>query len=348
MSSQSTKLRITGIVPAMGIAGGDLTIYCEGLNPLLLDEDSLTVCGNPALIEAASCHKLTTHIPEDTAEGDILIRQEDEISEPFRLIQPDCIAHTLHNVGNPAVLEDGTAYATFSGTKGQITPASVFSVPPDANKRLFLSGIMNATTLLRGTDDALYISSRYEGKIYRALPDGSCNRIAGGLGEVFGMAMNSRGEIFAGDRTGNVFLVNSSGRPVFFAQLPPSEVAYHLAIDSRDRLYVTIPLHIGENIIYRILPDGTVEEFYRDLVEFHGLTVDDDDNLLVAVTNRGKGAVHHINTENNENRRILSGEGIIGVALHKESGDLFVASFSKLYRVTAEQFSRAFQAADIL
>lgn len=345
--NRNKKLKIKKVVPAMGIAGGDITIYCEGLNPFKLDEESLIVCGNKALIEGASEHKIKAHIPEDTAAGEIIIHQEGSSCEPFLFEIPLCIAHTLHNVGNPAVLANGTVFATFSGTKGQLTPASVFKIPAGGRKEPFIGGIMNATSLLRSRDDSILISSRYDGKIYQADSSGEYRVIAGGLGEVFGIAQCRDGTIFAGDRTGNIFRISDSGKPDFFAHLPASEVAYHLAVDSQDRLYVSAPLHIGENIIYRITPDGTVDEFYKDLVEFHGLAVDSEDNLLIAVTNRGKGAVHHLNTDTMENRRLLSGEGIIGLSLHNESGDLFVATFSKLYVVTAQQLKVAVNAAEI-
>jgi len=317
--------------------GGDVTIYCEGLHPLSLDEDGLHFCGDVSMIEGASTHKLVTHIPRTPVSTDVYIVQSGEIkSNVYHFYIPTCIAHTLHTVGSPAVNSMGDIFATFSGTRGQLTPASVFRVTPDGEKRPIISALMNATSLVIGPDDRLYISSRYDGNVYVSDYNGKYEVFARGLGEAFGLAFDSAGNLYVGDRSGSIFQVAPDGSTDFFADLPASSIAYHLAVDSKDNLYVTLPVEIGENTIYRISPGGDVTDFITDLSEFHGIIVDSEDRIFVAEVCQGKGAVVMIDPETKQKKRILSGDEIISLAITPD-GNLCVATFSKLYLVAGDK-----------
>ena len=332
-----TRIRIYDIQPAVGMPGGDVTIFCEGLKPLALDEDGLHFCGDVSMIEGASTHKLVTHIPRTPVSTDVYIVQSGEIkSNVYHFYIPPCIAHTLHTVGSPAVNSRGDIFATFSGTRGQLTPASVFRISQDGEKKPIINALMNATALVTGPDDRLYISSRYDGNIYVSDYQGNYSLFCRGLGEAFGMAFDSKGDLFVGDRTGSVFRVRPDGSSDFFADLPASPIAYHLAMDSADNLYVTVPVEIGENTIYRITPEGEITEFLTDLSEFHGIVIDGEDRIFIAEVCQGKGAVVMIDPASGEKRRILSGDEIISLAFTPD-GDLCVATFSKLYLVSGDK-----------
>jgi len=325
-----SKITIAGIKPPVGISGGDVTMYCSGLNPFDLEEDSLHFCGSEPLIEAASTNKIVAHIPDKISNEEVYIVQDGVKSNVFKFHISPLIASILHNVDNPAISKEGKIYATFSGSKGQITPASIFAIDHTTHKVPFISGIINATSLLIGHDGFLYISSRYDGKIYKSELSGEYKLFSQGLGEAFGMAMDSLGNLFVGDRTGTVFKIDKTGRADVFASLPSSNIAYHLAIDSKDELFITVPMQIGENIIYNITPDGSVSEFYSDMMEFHGIAVDKNDNIFVAVTNRDKGAIHMIDRKTKENWKVVSGEEIVGLAFD-DTGNLYFSTFSRIY-----------------
>ena len=56
---------------------------------------------------------------------------------------------------------------TYSGSRGQEAPVSIFRVTPGGTRETFASGIVNATSMAFGPDRNLYVSSRFEGAVYR-------------------------------------------------------------------------------------------------------------------------------------------------------------------------------------
>ena len=67
----------------------------------------------------------------------------------------------------PAFDRDGNLYVTYSGTRGQEVPVSIFRVRPNGTRESFSSGIVNPTSMAIGPEGRLYVSSRFEGTIYR-------------------------------------------------------------------------------------------------------------------------------------------------------------------------------------
>ena len=90
-------------------------------------------------------------------------------------------------------------------------------------------------------DGRIYMSSRFEGTVYRLMPDGSVEPFATDLGVACGLAFSWDGTLFVGDRSGTIFSVDRNGRATAFASLPPSVAAFHLAVGPERALYVTGP-----------------------------------------------------------------------------------------------------------
>ena len=83
------------------------------------------------------------------------------------------MATGLHQVDNPVVDAEGSIYVTYSGTRGERSPVSVFRVRRDGFREPFVTGITNATSLAFAPDGRLHVSSRFEGTVYRVAEDGS-------------------------------------------------------------------------------------------------------------------------------------------------------------------------------
>ena len=87
----------------------------------------------------------------------------------------------------------------------------------------------------------LYVSSRFEGTVYRVGPDGSAEPFARDLGVACGIAFDADDAMFVGDRSGKIFRVDRDARATVVATLPESIAAFHLAIGPDRALYVTGP-----------------------------------------------------------------------------------------------------------
>src|SRR5204862_3942058 len=82
-----------------------------------------------------------------------------EVAAPF--------ATGLHQVDNPVFDRDGNLYVTYSGTRGQQVPVSIFRVRPNGTRETFSTGIINPTSMAVDPEGHLYVSSRFEGTVYR-------------------------------------------------------------------------------------------------------------------------------------------------------------------------------------
>ena len=81
------------------------------------------------------------------------------------------LATGLHQVDNPVFDRDGNLYVTYSGTRGQQVPVSIFRVSPHGPRA---SRSPRASSIRRRWPSTpaghLYVSSRFEGTVYRVRP----------------------------------------------------------------------------------------------------------------------------------------------------------------------------------
>ena len=121
----------------------------------------------------------------------------------------------LHQVDNPVFDREGNLFVTYSGSRGQEAPVSIFRVTRAGTREPFVSGIVNPTSMAIGPDGRLYVSSRFEGAVYRVNADGTHERIASDLGVACGLAFDADGSLYVGDRSGTIFRVRERhGRAV--------------------------------------------------------------------------------------------------------------------------------------
>ena len=88
------------------------------------------------------------------------------------------IATGLHQVDNPIIDRAGCLYLTYSGARGQQAAVSIFRVQPDGTRESFVSGITNPTSMAFDERGRLYVSSRFEGAVYRIGADGKFEMVA--------------------------------------------------------------------------------------------------------------------------------------------------------------------------
>ncbi len=297
--------------------GGEITLQGTGLGPGLAAE----IGDVPALVSLARSTSAIIRIPEGVLPGELVVAGGGSVSNPLHLNVAVAMAENLHPVANPAVDAEGNVYTTLSGSRGQETPVSVFRIAPSPEGvihelRPFARGILNATGLAFGPDGVLYVSSRADGIVYQVGTSGVSKVYAEGLGIATGIAFDPAGDLYVGDRSGTIFKIRGGreAETFVFATLEPSIAAYHLAFDSKGKLYVTGPTTASSQSILVIDKDGNSTEFYRGLGRPQGMAFDADDNLFVAASLKGERGIVRI-TPGLEAEVVIAGSNLVGIAL---------------------------------
>ena len=280
------------------------------------------VGGVPAGIMGASPRALTIRIPEDCESG-IVVHNRSEAAADLKVGR--VVASELHPVANPVVDSLGNVYVTYSGTRGEKVPFSVFVVSPDGTKEPFLAEITNPTGMAIGPDGCLYVSSRHTGAVYRSTFDKQVDKYVEGLG------LDSQGNLFVGDRSGLIYKVSPGREMSVFCELEASVSAYHLAMGPDDSLYVTGPTLATQDCIYRIDPKGAQEVFFKGLGRPQGLAFDPDGNLQVAASYRGRKGLFTL--RNGLPELTVSGPMLVGLAYNQEGSRLYLVDCSELYQI---------------
>jgi len=246
---------VTSVRPLWGIEGGRVTLEGDGF-PIDPVAPQVRIGAQPARLASASATALTVLIPEGLEGGSTSIRIDELPGETAFVEIGAPLVTGVHHVDSPAYDRHGNLYVTFSGSRGQQAPVSIFIVRQDGTREPFVSDLPNPTSLAFDRDGHLYVSSRFDGSVYRVERDGRASLYATDLGVACGLAFGPDGALFVGDRSGSVLRVEADGRARAFASLPPSIAAFHLAFGPDGHLYVAAPTLGTHDPVYRISPEG--------------------------------------------------------------------------------------------
>jgi sugar lactone lactonase YvrE len=239
----------------------------------------------------------------------------------------------LHQVDNPVFDRHGNLYVTYSGTRGQKVPVSIFRVRPNGTRETFCSGLVNPTSMALGPDGDLYVSSRFEGTVYRVAADGSIAPYATDLGVPCGLAFDREGTLFVGDRSGTIFRVDRSGQATTHALVPSSVAAFHLAIGPDEALYVTAPTLSPYDSVFRVDRDGAVTTRYTGFGRPQGIAFDRRGDLFVVEALAGVSGLYRLPAGNDVPELMLTGPNLVGVAFGS-NGTVVVCSNDTAYRLS--------------
>jgi sugar lactone lactonase YvrE len=313
------------------VEGGRVVISGSGfdIDPTLPE---VRLSGARATVAHASRQSLTVIVPSGLDGGHTPVRIDSAPGETAYVEVGAPIATGVHQVDNPAFDNDGQLYVTYSGSRGQEAPVSIYVVRRDGSREPFVVGLPNPTSMAVDPRGRLHVSSRFDGSVHRVAPDGSSTAVATELGVACGIAFNQEGVLFVGDRSGSILRV-VDGTATQFAAIPPSVAAFHLAFGPDGWLYVTAPTLSSRDAIYRISPQGKVETFFEGLGRPQGLAFDSDGNLYVVDAIAGSSAVYRFRPDRPGIRDcVLSGGALLGLAFDPLGG-LVVCSSDTVYRL---------------
>jgi sugar lactone lactonase YvrE len=326
--------RVTAVQPLRAIEGGRITILGADFPVDQPQLPEVHIGGRRARISYASPTRIDAVIPgggDEPVSGRLPIRIGDTHSDTAAVEVGRAIATGLHQVDNPVFDRAGNLYVTYSGTRGQQVPVSIFRVSPGGTRETFSSGIVNPTSMAVAPDGRLYASSRFEGTVYRLKDDGEAEAFATDLGVACGLAFAPDGTLFVGDRSGTIFKVDPSGQAAAFATLPGSVAAFHLARGPDAALYVTGPTLSPRDVVYRIDHHGTVTTYAEGFGRPQGLAFDRHGVLHVIEALAGVSGLYRL-AQGGEPELVVAGPGLVGVAFEPESGAVVVCSADTAYR----------------
>jgi sugar lactone lactonase YvrE len=320
---------IAKVEPPAAISGGEF--YIRGQHLASGGRPTVRLGNQNAHLVIAGDSYIVARVPESAMVGELIVSTgnvESELHETHLGIQ---IADSLHPVANPAVDRDGNVYSTFSGSRGQKSPVSIYKIDTNYNSKPFVTDLMNPTGLTFDREGLLYVSSRYDGIVYQITPAGSMSVYVEGMGVATGIAFDQDENMYVGDRSGTVFKISRSRQIYVFATLEPSIAAYHLAFGPEGYLYVTGPTTSSFDAVHRISKAGEVETFYRGLGRPQGLAFDAEGRLYAAASLGGRRGVIRID-QSRKPEQFLSGPGIVGLAF-TPSHAMILATHNALFRV---------------
>jgi hypothetical protein len=319
---------ISNVTPEAAIPGGEFQIRGAGL--ARSNRPRVTIGDVDAPIVIGSDSYVIVRVPDGASAGELVVEAGDQSSRAWTCDVGIQIADNLYPVGNPAVDAYGNIFVTFSGSRGQKTPVSVYKIDLNYSSKPFVSDLMNATGLAFDKDGILYVSSRYDGIVYQVTSTGSMSVYVEGMGVATGIAFDPDENLYVGDRGGTIFKISRARQIYVFATLEASIAAYHLAFGTDNHLYVTGPTTSSFDSVYRISPAGEVETYYRGLGRPQGIAFDADGRLYVAGSLGGRRGVVRFDQQRNP-ELFLSGPGIVGLAF-TPSKSMLVTTNSSLFR----------------
>jgi streptogramin lyase len=172
------------------VEGGRVTIRGTGFPADLL---TVPVGDAEARVSFASASRLVLTIPSDVEGGHTPIRVPGAPGETPYVALGAKWATGLHQVDNPVFDQDGNLFVTYSGARGQEAPVSIFRVTRAGTREPFASGIVNATSMAFGPDGHLYVSSRFEGAVYRISKEDRISRLPAILASRAGLRLTRAG-----------------------------------------------------------------------------------------------------------------------------------------------------------
>ena len=331
------KPHIEAVAPSFALPGAEVRVIGTSLRPAELRRPSVHFGDIEGSVLISSDGFLVARLPEGATSGPVTVNTSGtgtngNVSNAHALKVAVPVADNLHPVTNPALDREGNLYVTFSGSRGQKTPVSIFKIDTNYTVKPFLSDLMNATSIAFDREGQMYVSSRHDEAVYKVAPNGTMSTYAEGMGIATGIAFDREENLYVGDRSGTIFKIARDRQIFVFATLEPSVSAYHIAFGLHGDMFVTGPSTSSFDCVYKVDPHGSVSVFYRGLGRPQGLALDVEGNVYVAASLAGKRGIVKITPQGKANLEV-SGHGLVGLAFAPGKSAI-LATNSAVYHIS--------------
>lgn len=308
---------IEAVSPASALPGGEIRISGHGLRSGEMRRPTVLFGDQEGSIVVSSEDFVVARVPFSASSDSVVVSTNGNTSNSHQVQVANTIADNVHPVTNPAVDSEGNIFVTFSGSRGQKVPISIYKLDENYNMKPFVTEMMNPTAIAFDREGQMYVSSRHDGIVYRVAPNGTMSAYAEGMGIATGIAFDKDENLYVGDRGGTIFKIARDRQIFVFATIEPSVSAYHLAFDREGNLFVTGPTISSFDQVYKIDVHGSVSTFYRGLGRPQGLAFDANGNLYVAASLAGQRGIVKITPDAKASLEV-AGSGLVGLAFAPE------------------------------
>jgi streptogramin lyase len=327
---------ISAIRPGWAVPGAAVSI--DGVHlPVPGDGPPHVLVGAlDARVTSASHRALRLQVPPESEGGTLAVRIDELPGETVYLQVARVLATGIHQVDSPVFGRDGRLYCTVSGGRGTKAAVPLFriNVNADGAREPIAVELANPTSMTLGPDGHIYVSSRFEGHVYRLLEDDRLELYATELGTATGLAFGSDGSLYVGDRSGTILRVAPDRQVETFATIPASIAAFHLAMGPDEALYITAPTLATHDAVYRVTRDRMVDVLYSGFGRPQGLAFDSTGSLYVVDALAGASGLYRLDpsAKSPSPELIVSAPSLIGVAFDP-AGGLVLASADTVWRI---------------
>ena len=274
--------RITAVSPLWAVEGGRVTISGSGFS--LEPQPPEVRLGGVKATRSPTPRgsSLTVIVPAGLDGGHTPVRVDSAPGETAYVEIGAPIATGVHQVDNPAFDHDGNLYVTFSGSRGQEAPVSIYVVRRDGSREPFVVGpaesdvdgrrSARAGCTCRAASTAASTASRATDR---------STTVATDLGVACGIAFSRDGELFVGDRSGSVLRVQRRARDGVRRDSVERGGVPSRVRSRRLALCDSAPTLSSRDAVYRVSPDGVVETFCDGFGRPQGLAFDSEGHLYV-------------------------------------------------------------------
>jgi len=328
---------VSAVRPRWAVPGGRIAIHGTQL-PLPVDGPPHVLIGtHDARVVAASQSAIRLVVPAEAAGGTMTVRIDELPGETAYLEVASVFATGVHQVDSPAFDATGRLCVTQSGGRDTKVPVPLYRISHDGIREPLAVEISNPTSMALGPDGAMYVSSRFDGQVYRLGEQDRPEVYANELGVATGLAFAPDGTLFVGDRSGSILSVTSDKRVEVIATLPASVAAFHLAFGPDSCLYVTAPTFATHDAVYRITPSRTVETVFDGFGRPQGLTFDANGSLYVVEALAGAAGLYKLDVSSKTATAELmaTAPALVGVTVDP-AGGLILASNETIWRLDVD------------
>lgn len=319
--------RLTAVVPQRALPGARVLLVGDGL-PVPVERLPRVFIGElEARVVGASARSIRVVVPPDAPGGLLPVRIDGLDAQVGWLDTGRVIATDVHQVDSPVFDRDGRLYLTQSGTRDARPSVPLMRVLPSGVKEMLSLDIGNPTSMAIGPDGLVYVSSRFDGHVYRLTSTDRVERYASELGVATGLAFSPDGDLFVGDRSGTIFRVRPDRQVETYATLPASVAAFHLVFGPDQCLYVTAPTLATHDALYRVTPERLVDPVVESFGRPQGLAFDPSGVLYVVDALAGAAGLYcvDVTVEQPVPELVVAASALIGVAFDR-AGRVALAS----------------------